>query len=78
MQPQLPARPDLDQLENEAKKLVDAVQKDDSQEVRRLLDGNPELRARINDPLGPFDSPVINGARSREMIDALDRGRRGP
>jgi len=51
--------------------LLDAVHTDDSTLVRRLLDGHPELRAKINDPLGPFDSPVINGARSREVIDAL-------
>ena len=51
--------------------LVDAIQADDSTRVRRLLDGHPELRAKINDPLGPFDSPVLNGARSREVIDAL-------
>ena len=26
---------------------------------------------RVNDPIGPFDSPPLNSARSREMIDAL-------
>jgi len=54
-----------------AAELVDAVQADDSTRLRRLLDGHPELRAKINDPLGPFDSPVLNSARSREVIDAL-------
>src|SRR5205814_5375755 len=38
---------------------------------RRLLERHPELKARINEPLGPFDAPAITLARSREMLDVL-------
>jgi hypothetical protein len=37
----------------------------------RLLDRYPEMKARINDPVAPFDSPVITCARTREMLDVL-------
>ena len=39
--------------------------------TRRLLAEHPELRARINEPLGPFNSPVVVNARNREMLDVL-------
>ena len=29
------------------------------------------LRAKIDEPLGPFDSPVITNVRSKEMLDVL-------
>ena len=29
------------------------------------------LRAKIDEPLGPFDSPAITNARSKEMLDVL-------
>ncbi|MDZ4783981.1 MAG: ankyrin repeat domain-containing protein [Planctomycetia bacterium] len=44
---------------------------DNAAEVRRLLDENPSLKARIDEPLGPFDAPAIVNVRSREMLDAL-------
>ena len=44
---------------------------DDAPAVRRLLDQYPALKARINDPIGPFDSPAIMNVRSREMLDVL-------
>jgi ankyrin repeat protein len=44
---------------------------DDAPAVRRLLDQYPALQARIDDPLGPFDSPAIMNVRSREMLDVL-------
>src|SRR5688500_5275288 len=44
---------------------------DDAAGVRRLLAEHPELKARINEPIGPFDSPAITCARSREMLDGL-------
>ena len=50
-----------------------AVQADDPARVRGLLVDHPELKARINEPLGPFDSPPIVNARSREMLDVLLR-----
>jgi ankyrin repeat protein len=48
-----------------------AFRADDAARVRALLDDHPELKARINDPLGPFDSPAIVNARSRPMLDVL-------
>ncbi len=37
----------------------------------RLITQHPELKAHINDPLGPFDSPPIVNVRSRAMLDLL-------
>jgi ankyrin repeat protein len=51
--------------------LMEAVRADDAASVRQLLKEYPSLRKRVNDPIGPFDSPPLNSARSREMIDAL-------
>lgn len=51
--------------------VVAAFRVDDAAEVRRLLGDNPSLRAKINDPVGPFDSPAIVNVRSRDMLDAL-------
>src|SRR6267378_3060202 len=39
--------------------------------MARLLEQHPQLKARINDPVGVFDSPAIIHARSREMLDVL-------
>jgi hypothetical protein len=38
---------------------------------RATLAQHPELKARMNDPLGPFGSPPVFAARSREMLDAF-------
>jgi ankyrin repeat protein len=51
--------------------LMSAIETDDVARVRELFASNPALKNRINDPLGPFDSPPLNSARSREMMDAL-------
>src|ERR1051325_5822757 len=48
-----------------------AITEDDPALFGRLLERHPELKARINEPLGPFDSPVITMARSRRMLDVL-------
>src|SRR5438067_4576105 len=48
-----------------------AISKDDAALLERLLQERPELKASINDPIGPFDSPAINHARSRQMLDVL-------
>jgi hypothetical protein len=45
--------------------------KDDAGTVRNLLQEHPEAKALINEPIGPFDSPAINAARSPEMLDVL-------
>ena len=55
--------------------LVDQFQKalraDDVARVRELLEDYTVLRAKIDEPLGLFDSPAITNARSKEMLDVL-------
>ena len=51
--------------------IAEALQNDDAPRVSTLLQLHPELKTRMNDPVAPFDAPVINCARSREMLDAL-------
>jgi ankyrin repeat protein len=51
--------------------IANALCKDDAKLLRETFAMHPELKARINEPLGPFDSPLVNSARSREMLDAL-------
>jgi ankyrin repeat protein len=51
--------------------LRSAIHANDARHVRDLLNGNPALKTRINEPLGPFDSPLLNSARSRQMLDVL-------
>lgn len=48
-----------------------AIAENDAASFRQLLERHPEVKARINDPIGPFESPVITMARSREMVDAM-------
>jgi ankyrin repeat protein len=74
----LPERPDLDQLKNPAKDLDDlvdqfrrAMRADDAAGARHLLEAYPILKAKIDEPLGPFDSPLITSARSKAMLDVL-------
>jgi ankyrin repeat protein len=58
-----------------AEELVAASHKafaaDDAEMVRRILAQCPELKARLNDPMGPFDSPAILCVRSKGMLDVL-------
>ena len=51
-----------------------AFNADDAAGVRGALLRYPEVRAKINEPLGPFDAPVIIYAKSREMLDVLIEG----
>jgi ankyrin repeat protein len=44
---------------------------DDAAGARRLLEEHAVLKAKINDPLGPFDSPVVTNVRSKGMLDVL-------
>jgi hypothetical protein len=44
---------------------------DDAAQVREILNREPALKARINEPIGPFDSPAVVLARSRRMLDVL-------
>src|SRR5258707_9609671 len=48
-----------------------AIGKDDARLAADLFTQHPELKSRINEPLGPFDSPAITNVRSREMLDVL-------
>jgi ankyrin repeat protein len=51
--------------------LKQAFRGDDASSVRELLTRHPALKAQINEPIGPFDTPAIVNARSREMVDVL-------
>jgi hypothetical protein len=48
-----------------------AFEADDAAGLRRVLSHHPELRALVNEPICPFDSPPVNWVRSREMLDVL-------
>ncbi len=48
-----------------------AFHANDAAAMRGALLRYPEVRAKINEPLGPFDAPVIIYASSREMLDVL-------
>ena len=51
--------------------VIKAFHVDDAAQVRALLERHPGLKAMVNEPVGPFDSPAIVNARSREMLDVL-------
>src|SRR5207237_5081419 len=44
--------------------LKTAIMYDDAKRARQLLKRYPELKAKIHEPIGPFDSPAITNARS--------------
>jgi hypothetical protein len=54
--------------------LKQALRADDASAVREMLGRLPELRARINEPIGPFDTPAIVSVCSPEMLDVLLAG----
>ncbi len=56
---------------NPLEQIKQAFRTDDVDQVRALLDRHPEFKKRINEPVGPFDSPAIVNARSRRMLDVL-------
>jgi ankyrin repeat protein len=51
--------------------LRQAFVEDDATLLRRLLEQHPGLKARIDEPVEAFNSPVVTQARSREMLDVL-------
>src|SRR5215467_13952708 len=59
------------QATDPVEELKQAFSSDKAVVVRQILDRHPELKARINEPIGPFDSPAIVDARSPEMLDVL-------
>ena len=65
----------MDAREPETVKLVDEVKTafaaNDADRVRAILNRHPQLKALINQPVGPFDSPAIVNVCSREMLDVL-------
>jgi ankyrin repeat protein len=56
---------------NPVEELRQALRSDNASVVQQILDRLPELKAKINEPIGPFDSPAIVSARSPEMLDVL-------
>jgi ankyrin repeat protein len=48
-----------------------AFQTDDAMFLRKLIERYPQMKAKVNEPVAPFDSPAIIHARSHEMLDAL-------
>jgi hypothetical protein len=59
------------ETDNALEQLKSAFRANDAGTVRELLIRHPELKERINDPVGPFDSPAIVNARNRPMLDVL-------
>jgi ankyrin repeat protein len=51
--------------------LNQALRADSASLLREILERFPELKARINEPIGQFDSPAIVCARSPEVLDVL-------
>ncbi|MBN8245939.1 MAG: ankyrin repeat domain-containing protein [Verrucomicrobia bacterium] len=52
-----------------------AFHADDASLIARLLERYPAFKARLNEPIGPFDSQPITQVRSRAMLDVfLDAG----
>ena len=58
-------------MDSPANAIHRAVCEDNPALLRDTLAQHPELKARINDPDGPFDSPLINSVKSRAMLDAV-------
>jgi len=48
-----------------------AFHADDASLDARLLERYPAFKAQLNAPIGPFDSPPITHAKSREMLDVM-------
>jgi len=67
--------PDLNRLGPEGQKILAeahaAFGSDDAAALRGMLSRYPALKEMIDEPIGPFDSPVIIHVKSRAMLDAL-------
>src|SRR5262249_35694749 len=59
------------QANDPVEELKQAFKSDKAAVVRQILDRHPELKAKINEPIGPFDSPAIVNAQSPEILDVL-------
>jgi ankyrin repeat protein len=51
--------------------LQQAFHANDAPRLHQLLERFPGFKAKLNEPIGPFDSPVITNVRTREMLDVL-------
>lgn len=51
--------------------LKQAFHANDALRLRTLLERFPRFKAMLDEPIGPFDSPVITNVSSREMLDVL-------
>jgi len=49
----------------------EAFGSDDVARLRGVLSRYPALKGMLNEPVGPFDAPVIIHVKSRGMLDAL-------
>ena len=49
----------------------EAFGSDDAARLRGVLSRHPALKGMLNEPVGPFDAPVIIHVKSRGMLDAL-------
>ncbi len=58
-------------MPNGTDEIKKAFREDDAPAVEEILARHPDLKALINETIGPFDAPMINFARSREMLDVL-------
>jgi ankyrin repeat protein len=65
----------MDAAVDESAKAVEefkkALRTDDAIKLRALLEQHSSLKAMIDAPVGPFDSPAIVNVRSRAMLDLL-------
>jgi hypothetical protein len=52
-------------------RVKEAFHNQDATLLRQLLHAHPELKSLVNQPLFAFDSPAVNHARTREMLDVL-------
>src|SRR5258706_5034080 len=48
-----------------------AISEDNASLFGQLIEQHAEFKARINEPVGPFDSPAVIHARSPKMLDLL-------
>ncbi len=62
---------DMLQTDDPMESLKKAVARQDSTLIAELVRRHPEIKTRINEPVGGFDSPLIISARSREVLDLL-------
>lgn len=58
-------------MEELAERIIRGIRNNDVASLRGLLESNPGLKSKINEPIASFDSPVITQVRSREMLDLL-------